>query len=71
MNVDPEKRYNVEQIKNHPWFNKISLNTDKGYIIDYYDTYGNLCDHLCDSTKMFPEVWVVKCEQQMDRCIIM
>ena len=33
MNVDPEKRYNVEQIKNHPWFNKISLNTDKGYII--------------------------------------
>lgn len=33
MNVDPEKRYNVEQIKNHPLFNKISLNTDKGYII--------------------------------------
>ena len=38
LNVDPEKRYTIEQIKEHPWFNQINpkLNMSKGLLIDYY-----------------------------------
>ena len=38
LNVDPEKRYTIEQIKEHPWFNQINpkLNMSEGLLIDYY-----------------------------------
>ena len=38
LNVDPEKRYTIEQIKEHPWFNQIDpkLNMSEGLLIDYY-----------------------------------
>ena len=38
LNVDPEKRYTIEQIKGHPWFNQINpkLNMSEGLLIDYY-----------------------------------
>jgi 5'-AMP-activated protein kinase catalytic alpha subunit len=33
MNVDPEKRFNIEQIKNHSWFAKRNIKLDKGIMI--------------------------------------
>ena len=38
LNVDPVKRYTIEQIKEHPWFNQIDpkLNMSEGLLIDYY-----------------------------------
>ena len=38
LNVDPEKRYTIEQIKEHPWFNQIEpkLNMSEGLLIEYY-----------------------------------
>ena len=38
LNVDPEKRYTIEQIKEHSWFNQINpkLNMSEGLLIDYY-----------------------------------
>lgn len=39
---------------------------NKGYIIDWKDSHEFLWKHEDDSTKIFPEVWVVKCDQRMD-----
>ena len=38
LNVNPEKRYTIEQIKKHPWFNQINpkINMSEGLLIDYY-----------------------------------
>ena len=38
LNVDPNKRYTIDQIKEHPWFNQINpkLNMSEGLLIDYY-----------------------------------
>lgn len=35
LNVDPKKRYNIHQIKNHPWFNLVNpkLNINEGLLI--------------------------------------
>ena len=35
LNTDPNKRYTISQIKNHPWFNMINprLNTNEGLLI--------------------------------------
>ena len=33
MNVDPEKRFNVEQIKNHTWFVNRNYKLEKGIMI--------------------------------------
>lgn len=33
MNVDPEKRFNVEQIKNHTWFANRNYKLEKGIMI--------------------------------------
>ena len=36
LNVDPNKRYNIEQIKNHPWFNQLNpkLYMSEGLLIN-------------------------------------
>ena len=38
LNVDPEKRFTIEQIKEHPWFNQVNpkINMSEGLLIDYY-----------------------------------
>ena len=38
LNVNPEKRYNIEQIKNHPWFNIINpkINMSEGLLLHMY-----------------------------------
>ena len=38
LNVDPNKRLNIEQIKSHPWFNMINpqINMSEGLLIDKY-----------------------------------
>ena len=38
LNVDPEKRYTIEQIKEHPWFNQLNpkLNMSEGLLIEKY-----------------------------------
>ena len=38
LNVDPDKRYTIDQIKQHPWFNQINpkINMSEGLLIDYY-----------------------------------
>ena len=35
LNVDPNKRYNIEQIKKHPWFNQLNqkINMSEGLLI--------------------------------------
>ena len=35
LNIDPQKRYNIQQIKNHPWFNQLNpkLNMSEGLLI--------------------------------------
>ncbi len=37
LNTDPSKRYSIQQIKNHPWFNlyKGYINISKGLIVGY------------------------------------
>ena len=38
LNVEPNNRYNIEQIKSHPWFNMINpkINMTEGLLIDKY-----------------------------------
>ena len=38
LNVNPEKRYRISQIKNHPWFNMINpkLNMSEGLLLHVY-----------------------------------
>ena len=38
LNVNPEKRYTIEQIKNHPWFNIINprINMSEGLLLNVY-----------------------------------
>ena len=38
LNVNPEKRFNIEQIKNHPWFNLINqkINMSEGLLLHTY-----------------------------------
>jgi 5'-AMP-activated protein kinase catalytic alpha subunit len=38
LNVDPEKRYNIDEIKAHPWFNKVNskIYMSEGLLIDKY-----------------------------------
>ena len=38
LNVDPQKRYTIAQIKEHPWFNQINpkINMSEGLLIDNY-----------------------------------
>ena len=38
LNVDPEKRYTIEQIKKHPWFNQLNpkFNMSEGLLIEKY-----------------------------------
>ena len=38
LNVDPEKRYTIEQIKKHPWFNMINpkINMSEGLLLHVY-----------------------------------
>ena len=38
LNVNPEQRYNIEQIKNHPWFNIINpkINMSEGLLLHIY-----------------------------------
>ena len=38
LNINPDKRYNIEQIKNHPWFNIINpkINMSEGLLLHTY-----------------------------------
>ena len=38
LNVNPEKRYTIDQIKNHPWFNIINpkINMSEGLLLNVY-----------------------------------
>ena len=53
MNVDPEKRFNVEQIKNHNWFSKRSFKLDKGIFIgkDQIKIDRNIIDYCIQGLK--------------------
>ena len=34
LNIDPHKRYNINQIKNHPWFNILTPSLNEGLLIN-------------------------------------
>jgi 5'-AMP-activated protein kinase catalytic alpha subunit len=36
--TDPSKRYNIQQIKSHPWFSQVNpnLNINEGLLINYH-----------------------------------
>lgn len=69
MNVDPEKRFNVEQIKNHSWFANRNYRLERGIIIgkDKIKIDRGIIEHCIDKLKEEENLTAEKMIKHLER----